>query len=106
VEANGCHYIDGGFFSGLVAGLIPVQMRLRRISNPTLLVYRQGWREPACYWVPGHITQVAEAFLWVVPEEALEFLQLEGTRVEHDGEAQAVRLITPFGTKILPWRTL
>lgn len=101
-----CSYIDSGFFSGLVAGLIPVEMKLRRITNPCLLVYRQGFQEPRSYWVPGYITSVPEAFIWLIPPEAAEFLQLEGTRVEHDGEAQAVRLITQFGSKTLPWRKL
>jgi hypothetical protein len=99
-----CAYIDGDFYSGLVAGLIPVQMRLRRISNPNLLVYRHRWAEPRTRFVASHITSVADAFIWLIPPEAAEFLQLPGTRVEHDGEAQTVRLITQFGTKALPWR--
>ena len=99
-------YIDAGFYSGLIAGLIPVQMRLRRISNPNLLVYRQGQKAAQSYWVPGHITTVADAFIWVIPPEAAEFLELEGSRVEHDGEAQAIRLHTQFGSKTLPWRAL
>ncbi|HUW15027.1 MAG TPA: hypothetical protein VM537_35240 [Anaerolineae bacterium] len=101
-----CAYIDGAVYSGLVAGLIPVQMRLRRFLNPCLLVYRQGFSDPQSYWVPGHITTVADAFIWVIPPEAADFLQLEGTRVEHIGEDQAVRLFTPFGSKVLPWRSL
>jgi hypothetical protein len=101
-----CCYISSGFYSGLVAGLIPIQMSLRRIINPCLLVYRKGFGQPRSYWVPGHITTVADAFIWVIPEEAQEFLKLEGTRVEHDGEAQALRLHTRFGSKTLPWRTL
>jgi hypothetical protein len=105
-DLSQCHYIDSGLYSGLIAGLIPVQMRLRRICNPSLLVYRQGQNPAQSYWLPNHITTVSDAFIWVIPLEAAEFLQLEGSRVEHDGEAQAVRLITQFGTKTLPWRTL
>jgi hypothetical protein len=101
-----CCYIDGGIFSGLVAGLIPIQIRLRNISNPNLLVYRRRWGDTFTRFVANHITTVADAFIWLIPPEAAEFLQLSGTRVEHDGEAQAVRLITQFGTKVLPWRDL
>lgn len=102
----GGSYISAGFYSGLVAGLIPIQMSLRRIINPCLLVYRRGFDQPQSYWVPGKITSVADAFIWVIPTEAHEFLELEGTRVEHDGRAQAVRLYTRFGSKTLPWRAL
>jgi hypothetical protein len=105
-EGRECCYISAGFYSGLVAGLIPVQMSLRRIVNPCLLVYRRGFDQPQSYWVPGYITSVADAFVWVIPEEAHEFLELEGTRVEHDGREQAVRLHTRFGSKTLPWRAL
>jgi len=101
-----CHYIDGGVYSGLVAGLIPVEMRLRGISNPNLLVYRYRWDEPCTRYVPGHITTVTDAFIWLIPPEAAEFLQLPESRVEHNGEDQTVTLITQFGTKVLPWRTL
>jgi hypothetical protein len=101
-----CYYIDAGFYSGLVAGLVPVQMSLRRIVNPCLLVYRKGKGTPQSYWVPGHITTVADAFIWVIPPAARDFLELEGTRVEHDGESQSIRLHTQFGSKILPWRAL
>lgn len=101
-----CSYINAGFYSGLVAGLIPIQMSLRRIINPCLLVYRRGFDQPQSYWVPGTITSVADAFIWVIPTEAHEFLELEGTRVEHDGREQAVRLYTRFGSKTLPWRAL
>ena len=106
IDAGWFHYIDGAVYSGLVAGLIPTQMRLRRFLNPCLLVYRQGFNEARSYWVPGHILTVPDAFIWVIPPEAAEFLQLEGTRVEHDGDAQAVTLFTPFGSKVLPWRSL
>ena len=101
-----CSYIDGDLYSGLVAGLIPVQMRLRRISNPNMLVYRFRWGEVHTRFVATHITTVADAFIWLIPPEAAEFLQLPGTRVEHDGESQSVRLFTPFGSKVLPWRNL
>ena len=101
-----CFYIDGATFSGIVAGLIPIAMSLRRILNPTLLVYRQGSHPARSWWVPGHITTVSDAFIWVIPTEAAEFLSLPGTRVEHDGEEQECRLITQFGTKSLPWREL
>jgi len=103
---RGCDYIDGDVYSGLVAGLIPVTIRLRSITNPNLLVYRYRWGETRTRFVATHITTVADAFIWLIPPEAAEFLQLAGTRVEHDGEAQTVRLITQFGTKILPWRHL
>jgi hypothetical protein len=99
-------YISGAVYSGLVAGLIPVTMKLRRIENPNLLVYRQNWEPVRTYFVPGHILTVADAFIWLIPPDVAEFLELDGTRIEHDGEAQAVRLITPFGTKTLPWRSL
>ena len=105
-KVSTCNYIDGDVYSGLVAGLIPVTMRLRSISNPNLLVYRYRWGETHTRFVATHITTVADAFIWLIPPEAAEFLQLAGTRVEHDGEAQAVRLITQFGTKCLPWRHL
>jgi hypothetical protein len=100
------NYIDGAVYQGLVAGLIPVTMQLRRFVNPCLLVYRQGQNAPKSWWVPGHITTVADAFVWVIPPEVAEFLKLPDTRVEHDGETQRVRLITPFGTKSVPWRRL
>jgi hypothetical protein len=81
-------------------------MRLRRIVDPNLLVYRQGQREPRTRFVPFHITTVADAFYWLIPDEAKEFLNLAGSRVEHHGEDQAVHLVTPWGTKVLPWRDL
>lgn len=105
-EHGECLYISAGFFSGLVAGLIPIHMSLRRIINPCLLVYRRGFGEPHSYWVPGSITTVADAFIWLVPPEARDFLELEGTRVEHDGESQTIRLHTRFGSKTLPWRSI
>lgn len=106
IPSTGCNYIDGGFYSGLVAGLIPVEIRLRSVVNPNLLVYRFRWEEPRTRFVANHITTVADAFIWLIPPEAADFLQLEGTRVEHDGDAQTVRLITQFGEKVLPWRSL
>lgn len=105
-SVNGGNYIDGDVYSGLVAGLIPIMMRLRSIVNPNLLVYRFRWEETHTRFVANHITTVADAFIWLIPPEAAEFLQLPGTRVEHDGEAQTVRLTTQFGTKVLPWRDL
>lgn len=99
-------YIDGAFYSGLVAGLVPVRMRLRRINNPNLLVYSHAGAEPASRFVPGHITTVADAFIWLIPNDARDFLRLPEVRVEHDGVDQSVRLITPWGTKVLPWREL
>ena len=101
-----CFYIDAGFFSGMVAGLVSTRMQLRRIINPNLLVYRQGRREPQTRYVPFHITTVDDAFVWLIPSDAAEFLKLPGVRVEHDGEAQAVHLFTTWGMKILPWREL
>lgn len=103
---SACSYIDADFHSGLVAGLIPVKMSLRRISDPNLLVYRQGWAAPQTVFVPGHITTVEDAFFWLVPPGAQDFMRLPGVRVEHDGEEQAVRLTTPWGSKTLPWRGL
>lgn len=105
-NAAACQYIDGDLFSGLVAGLVPVKMRLRRIEDPNLLVYRQGNAEPQTRFVPGWVTTVVDAFLWLIPVEAQAFLKLPGVRVEHDGEAQAIHLITQWGTKVLPWREL
>ena len=105
-ESSWCDYMDGDFFSGLVAGLIPTKMRLRRIVDPNLLVYRQGQREPRTRFVPFHITTVVDAFHWLIPDEAREFLDLAGVRVEHHGENQAIRLITPWGVKALPWKDL
>lgn len=104
-DAN-CSYIDADVYSGLVSGLIPVKIRLRRISDPNLLVYRQGWSDARTAFVPGHITTVADAFLWLIPIEAQEFLNHPEVQVEHDGEEQAVRLVTPWGTKAIPWRGL
>lgn len=101
-----CHYIDGALYSGLVAGLIPVKMRLRRICNPNLLVYRYRWGETLTRFVATHITTVPDAFIWLIPPPAADFLQLPGTRVEHDGDTQTVRLDTQFGSKVLPWRKL
>ena len=103
---GGADYMDGGVYSGLVAGLIPTSRRLRSIKDPNLLVYRYRWEETRTRFVETHIITVADAFIWLIPPEAAEFLQLAGTRVEHDGEAQAIRLITQFGTKVLPWRNL
>jgi len=100
------YYIDGDVYSGLVAGLIPVMMRLRSISDPNLLVYRHR-RGPTCtVFVANHITTVADAFIWLIPPAAAEFLQLPGTRVEHNGLEQTVSLYTQFGDKVLPWRAL
>jgi len=99
-------YMDGGVHSGLVAGLVPLLMRLRRISNPNLLVYRYRWSEPCTRFVPNYITTVADAFIWLIPPDAAEFLRLPGSRVEHDGVAQTVRLVTQFGERTLPWRSL
>lgn len=105
-QSSDCYYIDGAFFSGLVAGLIPVKMRLRRISDPNLLVYRRGRCDAQTRFVPSYITTVADAFIWLIPDDAREFLRMPGIRVEHDGEDQSVRLITPWGVKALPWREL
>ncbi len=102
-EAN-CSYIDADFYSGLVAGLVPVKMRLRRVADPNLLVYRQGFDEARTVFVPNHITTVADAFLWLIPPEAHEFLRLPSVQIEHDGVEQAIRLTTPWGVKSLPWR--
>jgi hypothetical protein len=98
--------MDGDFYSGLVAGLVPIKMRLRRIVDPNLLVYRRGSSEPQSRFVPNYITTVADAFIWLIPDGAVEFLSLPGVRVEHDGEKQAVHLVTPWGTKLLPWKEL
>lgn len=103
---SACSYIDGDFHSGLVAGLIPVKMRLRHITDPTLLVYRQGWSAPGTVFVPRNITTVEDAFYWLIPDGARDFLGVPGVRVEHDGETQAVRLTTPWGVKNVPWRGL
>lgn len=102
----GSDYIDGDFYSGLVAGLVPVEMRTRSISNPNLLVYRYRWEEPRTRYVATHITTVADAFIWLIPPEAAEFLQLPETRVEHDWRDESVCLYTPFGSKAVPWRGL
>ena len=99
-------YIDGYVHSGIVAGLIPTTLRVGCIEYPNLLVYHQRGDEARSYYVPGWVTTVEDAFIWVIPEAAREFLELEDTRVEHDGESQAVRLITRFGTKVLPWKSL
>jgi hypothetical protein len=101
-----CRYIDAGFYSGLVAGLIPLQMRLRNISNPNLLVYRYRGGEPLTCFVANHITTIADAFIWLIPEDAAYFLQLPGTRIKHNGKSQTVKLITQFGSRTLPWRKL
>ncbi|MGE3483514.1 MAG: hypothetical protein AB7L09_02160 [Nitrospira sp.] len=101
-----CAYIDGDVHSGLVAALVPVKMRLRSIHNPNILVYRQGWAEPRTTFVPGHITTVADAFFWLIPPAAQAFVSMPEVRVEHDGDEQAVRLVTPWGTKTLAWRGL
>lgn len=103
---DSCAYVDFGIYSGLVAGLIAVQLRLRRVANPCLLVYRYKGGAPKTRWIPGHISKISDAFDWLIPEEAKEFLSLEGSRVEHDSEGQSIRLITQFGVKILPWREL
>lgn len=105
-QQTSCDYIDGDFYSGLVAALVPVKMRVARIADPNLLVYRQGSAEPMTRFVPGYITTVADAFIWLIPDDAREFLRIAGIRVEHDGGEQAVRLVTPWGTKTLPWREL
>lgn len=105
-QQTSCDYIDGNFYSGLVAGLVPVKLRLTRITDPNLLVYRQGSAEPMTRFVPGYITTVADAFIWLIPDDAREFLRIAGVRVEHVGAEQAVRLVTPWGTKTLPWREL
>ena len=101
-----CSYIDADVFSGLVSGLIPVKMRLKRITDPNLLVYRQAWGDPQTRFVPSHITTVRDAFYWLIPTAAREFLSIPGVEVEHDGVEQAIRLTTPWGTKVLPWREL
>lgn len=101
-----CQYIGGAVLSGLTAGIIPVTMRLRRITDPNLLVYREKDCEPKSYWIPGSVTDVAAALVWLIPPEVQEFLSLEGVRVKHDGEEQAVRLTTPYGEKLIPWRGL
>jgi len=101
-----CAYIDGDFYSGLIAGLVPVQMRLRRIVDPNLLVYRSKSSDPMVVFVPTFITTVRDAFRWLIPPEAAEFMRLPDCRVEHLSDDQAVRLVTPFGVKVLPWRSL
>lgn len=101
-----CHYTAGGMYSGLLVGIIPVTMRLRRIVDPNMLVYRSRGCEPKSYWIPGYINDVREAFDWLTPPQVKEFLALDGVRVEHDGERQAVRLSTPYGTKVVPWRSI
>ena len=101
-----CHYIDGDFYSGIVAGLIPMQMSLRHIRNPNLLVYCCRGGGPRTRFIANHITTVADAFTWLIPDKAADLLQLPGSRVEHDGESQTVKLTTQFGSKVLPWKEL
>lgn len=104
---DGTAYIDGAVYSGLVCGLVPIRRRTRAVADPNLLVYRYLWEEPRNRYVPAYITSVDDAFEWLIPDECREFLRgVEGCRVEHDGDAQAVRLITPWGIKALPWREL
>jgi hypothetical protein len=83
-----------------------MQMRLRHIWNPNLLVYCCSGGEPRSRFVANHITTVADAFIWLIPDKAADLLQLPGSRVEHDGESQTVKLTTQFGSKVLPWKEL
>lgn len=99
-------YTDGWAHSGLVFGLVPVAMQLRRVSDPRLLIYRHQYNETKVRWVPTHINTVSSAIQWLVPADAADFLQLPDTQVKHDWENQTVQLITMFGTKVLPWREL
>lgn len=103
---DGASYIAGDVYSGLVCGLIPLRMNFRRIADPNLLVYRYRWQEPRTKYVPTYVTTITDAFTWLVPDEAREFLTLPGVRVEHDADHQVVHLITEWGTKELPWRDL
>lgn len=100
-------WIHGAVYSGLVAGITPTKMRTRRISNPNLLVYRYRWNEPTTRFVPSHIATVGDAFDWLIPSEVRELTTVPGVQVEHDSEAQAVRVTYgDWGVKLIPWREL
>lgn len=106
LAAASSDYVACGIHSGLIAGIIPVMMRLRHIVDPNMLVYRARGHEPASYWIPGHITSIVLAFDWLIPRTVKELLPYGDVRVEHDGEQQLVRVTTPFGTKSVPWRSI
>jgi hypothetical protein len=93
--------------SGLVAGLIPTNIKLRRVVSPTLLVYRQSGDRPRSYWVPGGFRTLSDALVWLIPEKAHRYVKMDGVRVEHDGRHKKVRLTLPDGTiKKFGWRKI
>ena len=102
---DGC-YLDGTVTGGLVAGIVLTWLKTRRFRNPNILVYRYAGDEPRSYWIPKTIIRVADALIWLIPDEVRPFLDIAGSTVEHDGSEQAVRLTTRYGTKLVPWRAL
>jgi hypothetical protein len=109
IQGADLSYIAGKVTSGLVVGIIPVQMRLARIVNPCLLVYRERGHEPKSYWISGRIGEVDEALVWLVPKDVQDLVaQYDGPdlQVELDYERQACRVVTPYGSKLIPWRGL
>lgn len=95
--------------SGLIAGVVPVQMRIAGIRNPNLLVYRETGRAPKSYWIPGSVWDIDDAFMWVVPKAVKDLVcEFDGPnlQVELDYERQACRIVTPYGRKLIAWRGL
>ena len=100
-------YLNNVVTSGLVAALIPTNIRLRRIDQPAVLVYRQLGDKPRSHWVPGGFRTLSDALIWLIPKKAHQYIKMEGVRVEHDGKHKKVRLTLPDGTiKKFAWRKI
>lgn len=91
--------------SGLVAAIIPTTFQLRTLKAPSLLIYRQPGDRARSHWIPGSISSLTMALVWLIPEQAHHLIDREGVRVEHDGKHKKVKVIQPDGhIKSFAWR--
>lgn len=91
--------------SGIVAALIPTNIRLRALKAPSLLVYRQPSDRARSHLIPGTVSTLTMALVWLIPEKAHRLIRQAGVRVEHDGKHKQVKVIYPEGhIKRFAWR--
>lgn len=97
------HYTVTG---GLVAAIIPTNIRIRSIKSPSLLVYRQPGDTARSYWVPNGL-DIAGCLVWLMPDRVQQDVKIGRARAEHDGRLKKVRCVyTDSTVKVFPWRKL
>jgi hypothetical protein len=100
-------YTQYGIYSGLVAAIIPTNIRLRTLKSPSLLIYRQPGDHARSHWIPGTITTLTAAIVWLIPNKAHPLIKMDGVRVQHDGRYKKLRITLPDGNiKSFKWRRL